>query len=605
MRHLFHVSLSIICCILLLSNCNSDEAYLGNNEAIRVYVEFADGANRGMYNQETKKGGFLDEPYDATTAMVINWHKLPESIPNQNERLQYRQEYPRQSRWESAKGESYPFWFRDEMINRIVLKNLKPNSVYAFKVKQDGEIFRFRTMPSSLDDRSVKIVIASDHQSPKWNDFAHANAKMVALLKPDMFLALGDFVNCEGMVTATNAERWASYLDYLFNTSTGYFLYDTEIEGRIFSNIIIPHVAILGNHEVGDRNHIRWPTCVVAPEKDISYPRFTSANWMEHLFHFPFKSEGFYSEFRPDHPNINKDYVKPEYGHGGFGKLSFSDYLLLIALDNSQNWEGSPDVGLLDWQGNPITNKWPWFETHHSDVRQDLWLINLLEPKGSVPARDKYSYIIPVWHRGLFGSSRLNMSLKNRQLLEFWLPVLYRNGVKFFAEAHDHLFGRTIPMGIKSTLPKNTYLEKVYYKPNGWNLPINLSQDYIDDFFSVNCIKDNITHEIIGWEYKGNFITYEQSGMRSFGYGGWAAGRREIGSWGAGNAGWWFVDSLKGGCHFSGADSYHINLINLTKDELITEAYSSSQLSSLNKGERAIPIHRISWNRKLQTWSDQ
>lgn len=605
MRFRFLILHLLICLSLFLSGCNNKKGVLGENEAIRAYVEFADGTNRGSYNPHTGQGGFVDEPYDATTAMVINWHKFPEEKPEHNTKLQYRLEHPRISNWKNADGVSNIFWFRNEFVNRVVLTDLKPNSVYAFRVKQDGEIYRFRTMPSSLNDRNISIVIASDHQSPDWNDFAHNNAKLVSLLKPDFFLALGDFVNCEGRVNSTNADRWALYLDNLYNTSSGYFLYDGKIDGKSFPNLIIPHVAILGNHEVGDKNHIRWPTCVVAPGKELGYPKFTSANWMELLFHFPFKSEGFYSEFRPDHPNMNEESVKDGYGHGGFGKLSFSDYLLLIALDNSQNWEGQPDTGLRDWQGNYITDTWPWFETHHSDVRQDLWLVNLLEPQGSIPARDKYSYIIPVWHRNLFGSARLNMSLKNRAILEYWLPVLYKNGVKFFAEAHDHLYGRTIPMGIKSELPPNSYLEKVYYKPNSWDLPLNLPQEYLNNFFAVNCIKDLKTDEIIGWEHKGNYISFEPKGMRSFGYGGWAASRRQIGDFGAGNAGWWFVDSSKGGEHFSGINSYHINLVRLTPDELVTEAYDTSQLTNIQKGNQPQPIHRISWNRNSELWSDQ
>lgn len=605
MRFRYFLLYSYICLSFFLFGCNNKKGVLGEKEAIRVYVEFADGTNRGSYNPLNGQGGYADEPYDATTAMVINWHKLPEEKPDQNSKLQYRSEHPNISRWKNADGVSNNFWFRDELVNRVVLKNLKPNTVYAFRVKQNGEIYRFRTMPSSLNERKISIVIASDHQSPGWNDFAHNNAKLVSLLKPDIFLALGDFVNCEGIVNSTNADRWALYLDNLYNTSSGYFLYDSEIDGKFFQKLIIPHVAILGNHEVGDKNHIRWPTCVVAPGKDIGYPKFTSANWMELLFHFPFKSEGFYSEFRPEHPNMNEESIKVGYGHGGFGKLSFSDYLLLIALDNSQNWEGKPDIGLKDWQGNQITDTWPWFETHHSDVRQDLWLVNLLEPQGSAPARDKYSYIIPVWHRGLFGSARLNMSLKNRAIFEYWLPVLYRNGVKFFGEAHDHLYGRTIPMGIKTELPPNSYLEKVYYKPNSWDLPLNLPQEYLDNFFAVNCIKDLNTDEIIGWEYKGNYITYEPKGMRSFGYGGWAAGRRQIGDFGAGNAGWWFVDPEKGGEHFSGINSYHINLVTLYPDELVTEAYDTSQLANIQNRIQPKPIHRISWNRKSEVWSDQ
>ncbi len=588
-----------------LSGCSAGSELLGQNEAIRVYTEFADGTHRGMYDSKTGLGGIADEPYDATTAMVINWHKTSKQTPENRALLEFRRVHPSASSWKVTEGESYEFWHRDELVNRVILKDLESNSVYAFRVKEGGNIYHFRTMPSSLEERSVKIAIASDHQSPDWNKYAHDNAKMVALLKPDMFLALGDFVNCEGLVTPENANRWALYLDNLYNTTTGYFLYDAEIDGQIFLNMIIPHVAILGNHETGDKNHIRWPTCVVTGSSNPGYPQFTAANWMELLFHFPFRSEGFYSEFRPDHPNINKSNLQPGFGHGGFGKLSFSDYLLLIALDNSQNWEGKPDRGLYDWQGNPITNTWPWFETLHSDVRQDLWLKDLLEPKDRPSAGQKYEHIIPVWHRGLFGSSRLNMSLKNRALMEYWLPILYRNRVKFFAEAHDHLYARSIPMGITEKQPPNSYIEKVYYQPQSWSLTSNLPQSYLDEFYSVNCLKDNQTHEIIGWEYKGNYITYHPKGMRAFGYGGWAAGRSSISGRGAGNAGWWFVDPAKGGDHFSGSQSYHINVVHLTTDGLVTEAFETSQLENFQNGRNPEFIHSLIWDKRKEAWSDQ
>jgi hypothetical protein len=591
--------------LIFLFGCKSTNERIGQNEAIRIYVEFADGSHRGMYDQETGIGGFIDEPYDATTAMVINWHKLPEKNPTLNAILEYRIEHPAISGWQVAEGDSQEFWHRDELINRVVLKNLNPNSVYAVRVKNEGNIFRFRTMPFSLEERPVKIVIASDHQSPEWNDYAHDNAKMVALIKPDMFLALGDFVNCEGRVIPQNANRWALYLDNLYNTNTGYFIYNAEIDGVLFPNMIIPHVAILGNHETGDKNHIRWPTCVVAGSSNLGFPQFTAANWMELLFHFPFRSEGFYSEFRPNHPNINKTTLQPGFGHGGFGKLSFSNYLLLIALDNSQNWEGNSDKGLYDWQGNPITDTWPWFETHYSDVRQDIWLNNLLEPENGPSAGEIYENIIPVWHRGLFGSARFNMSLKNRAIMEYWLPVLYRNGVKFFAEAHDHLYGRSIPMGISDMQPDNTYLEKVYYQPQSWALTSNLSLSYLDEFYSVNCIKNKNTHEITGWEYKDKYINYHPAGMRAFGYGGWAAGRRDIGHFGAGNAGWWFVDPGKGGEQFSGSQSFHINVIHLTPDGLITEAFDTSQLIKFQNGENPKPIHCLFWDKQKEVWSDQ
>lgn len=304
-----NIKLLVLSCILLFTSYSfgyaSNPKLLGQTEAIRVYTEFADGTHRGMYDSETGVGGFPDEPYDATTAMVINWHKPSKQSSENNSFLEFRRVHPSTSSWEIVEGKSHEFWHRDEVINRVILKDLEPNSVYAFRVKDEGRIYHFRTMPSSLEERSVKLAFASDHQSPHWSKNAHDNAKMVALLKPDMFLVLGDFVNCEGRVTPRNSNRWAYYLDNLYSTFSGYFLYEAEIDGQKFQNMIIPHVAVLGNHEIGDKHHIRYPTCVTTSSPRPGYPKFTAANWMELLFHFPFKSEGFYSEYRPDHPNIN------------------------------------------------------------------------------------------------------------------------------------------------------------------------------------------------------------------------------------------------------------------------------------------------------------
>lgn len=578
---------------------------LGQNEAMRTYLEFADGTNRGIYDSITSTGGFPDEDFDATTTMVINWHKIPEQKPDYNARLEYRQEYPDMSDWKIANGESFNLWHREELINRVILRNLQPNSVYAYRVKKRGKVYRFRTMPASLDQRPVTIVLTGDHQRPIWDiNYAHDNAKMTALLKPDMFVMTGDYVNCAGNITPTNADRWALFLDYLYNSDDGYFIYEITINGNKFSNIVTPIVTILGNHETGDQQHIRWPSCVATSMSVPGYPMFTSANWMELLYHFPYKSEGFYCEYRPDHPNRNKAHVQKGFGKGGFGSLSFSDYLLLIGLDNSQNWEGKPDKGLRDWEGNLITDKWPWYETQYSDIRQDIWLQNLLEPKDCKPAGERYKHIIPFWHRGLFGSVRMNMTLKNRGLMEYWLPVLYRNGVKFIGEGHDHVYGHTVPMGITKMKPANTYIEKVYYQPRSWKLTPDLPQSYLDEFYAVNCIKDNQTHEIVGWEYKGQYITYNQRGMRAFGHGGWAAGRGRIGGRGAGNAGWWFMDNTKGGLNFTGPGAYHINLIKLYPDSLVTKAINPSQLLNLENGVAPELIHHLTWNKITETWID-
>ena len=596
----FLLSVSLIA--FIFADCQRQLQSLGEHEAIRVYTEFADGANRGMYDPETDSKGYPDEDYDATTAMVVNWHRLPESDPEADARLRYRQVHPQQTSWKAAEGESFEFWYRDERVNRVVLRELEPNSVYEFKVSEAGELFRFRTMPGSLEERPVKIVMTADHQTPSWDDVTHANARMAAHQKPDMFIVAGDFVNDEGEVTSENAEQWALYMDNLYGVEDGYFLYDKEIDGRAFENLIIPHLSVLGNHETGESHHLRWPTCVNTGSSEPGYPKYVAANWMELLFHWPYRSEGFYSEFNPDHPNMNEEYVQEGFGHGGFGKLSFSDYFMLIGLDNSQNWEGEPEMGLRDWEGSLITDRWPWYETHHGEVRQDLWLENLLEPEDGPSAGEVYTHIIPVWHRGLFGTVRSNMSLKNRVLLEYWLPILYRNGVKLIKEGHDHIYTRTVPMGIKEEQPANTYMEKVHYEPLSWELTDNLSRQYLDEFYTVNTIKDNDTEEIIGWEYSGMYITYKPEGMVATGHGGWSAGRRNPGNRGGLNAGSWFVDEAKGGTTYGGQESFHTNTVHLTADDMTVETFHPDQLENFENKGSGQPTHRYRWDAGDQTW---
>jgi len=574
---------------------------LGENEALRVYVEFADGKNRGIYDPKTDSKGFPDEEYDATTAMVINWHKMPENNDFQNARIRYRKVYPIETDWVTKKGDYFEFWFRDELICRLLLRNLDANSLYEFQVKETGKTFRFRTMPESLNDRSVKIALTADHQTSSWNQIAHDNAKMVALNKPDMFVVVGDYVNDEGMITEANANGWATYLDILYGVNGGYFLIDDEIEGQLFENLIIPHVTVLGNHETGQRNHIRWPADFYSPG-ETSYPKFVSANWLELLFHWPYKSEGFYNEYNPNHPNIDPEHVRENFGHGGFGKLSFSDYLLFIALDNSQNWEGEPDRKLRDRDGQLITDRWPWFEDLHADIRQDEWLKKLLEPEGKSTAGENYNYILPVWHRGLFGTGRLNMSYKNRVLLKYWLPILYRNNVKLIKEAHDHNFTRTVPMSIYEVQPSNTYLDKITYNPHSWELNDQFDEKYLEENFTVNVLKDVDTDEIVGWEYDGNYIIHNDSGMITIGHGGWAAGRRDPGQWGGGNAGLWFVDESKGGETFGGHESFHMTFVELSNDYMNVEAYHPDELINFQNDTKPVPIHRFRWDNQKEKW---
>lgn len=593
---LFHVPEGIF-----FENKNQNELFLGENEAICTYLEFADGKNRGLYDINTQSKGFPDEDYDATTTMVINWHRLPERNPDLDALLKFRMVYPYTSSWNFKKGETFEFWYRQEKINRVILYNLKPNSVYEYCVKENGIKFHFQTMPSSLNQRSVRIASAGDHQKFPWTDIAHANSKLMGLQQPDMFLSFGDLVSCDGEVTPESAERWATYFKNLYDSQKGYFIIDKKIGRVTFSNFVIPHVSILGNHELSKPPPIQEPN---KQKKDIQkYRKYIAANWMELLFHWPFRSEGFRNELYWEHPNLDPEYIQEGFGHGGFGALTFSDYLLLIGLDNVLNWEGEPYKGFKDWtNGENITEIWPWYEKRHAEVRQDTWLKELLYPNDSPKAGEVFTHILPVWHRGFFGTVRQNMDVMNRDILKYWLPALYDNNVKLIIEGHDHCYTRTVPAGIYNKQPKNSYMEKVYLNPSKFSVPNELSNDYLTRFYSVNCIRDSLSSEVLGWEYEGNFIEYSPSGMIAVGHGGWAANRREIGSFNDGRTGLWHVNKNLGGKTFSGNEAYYFLIIELTNHELIVDSFNPEQLPDFENGTPSPPFSRFKWNKKDLCW---
>lgn len=579
--------------IFILLGCGKNESKLGSLEAIRVYTEFADGKNRGMYDSDYNNKGYPDENFDATTAMVINWHRLPESESDQNARLKYREIYPSTSEWKLAEGSTSNFWKRDELINRVILKNLSPNSIYEFQVKERGNIYKFKTMPSSLDDRAVKIAVVSDFQTPNWPYPAHEIAKLAASQKPDMFVVVGDVISDSGDPHSKKAaDGWANYLDILYGVDSAYFFCDIQIDEIIFDNVIIPHIVVVGNHDANGQ--LIQPRDVNTGGKP-KYLEFTGPNWLELLFHFPFSSEGFLNEIGSNHPNKNKANFVKGYNQGGFGSLSFGNYFLLLSLNNIQFWEGEPDPELRDWEGNLITDIWPWYGEIQSGIRQDLWLEQVFK-------NNQYKHVIPFYHRALFGGVRLNMSHKNRDVLKYWMPLFYRNNVKVIVEGHEHLYKRTIPMKITNSQPFDTYLERVSYKPLNWEL-INVPASYIDKYYTVNCIKDKSTHEIVGWEYDGEFITYDPQGMIVHGDGGWGS-RREIGSRQAGNAGWWFVDTKKGGEIIDGEDSYYITFIQLTNDDITIESFHPDELVNFQNNKTTKPINKIKWDFNSQEWSN-
>ncbi len=538
---------------------------VGTAAVERVYAEFDDGTNRGLPDGP----GRPDEPFDATTAMVLTWHAVPTDDQSADATVRYRRLTPTSGDWTTETGDWRPFWHREERIYRAELRGLRPDAIYELEVSTAAPRVHLHTMPASLTDRSVTIATAADLQQGGFDGVAGRLTDRLAATHPDLFVGGGDYVSENGQPTAGAAARWAAYLDGLYGLPDGRFLLEKTVDGARYPRVIVPHVTVIGNHEIGRENHLRWPSCVATSSAEPGYPTYIPAQWLELLFHWPFRSEGWQSELSADHPNADPA-THAGFGHGGFGKLSFGDYLLLVVLDNNQNWETVPDPELRDWEGNRIVDRWPWFGTHHGAVRQDHWLRTLLEPEDGRSAAERYTHVLPFWHRGLFCTGRPNATIKNREILSAWLPPLVRAGVRLVNEAHEHNYARTVPIGIDEGQPDDARIERVSFEPNTWPVPL-VPDEYHREYYTVECLLED--DDIVGWCHDEVTATHDPSGLIAAGHGGWGAGRRPIGGRGAGQAGWWFVDESNGGLAIDGETSYHVRTITLDPATITVAEY--------------------------------
>jgi len=227
-------------------------------------------------------GLFLTWKTDPTTTMVVDWHSFDEQI----QYISYREE--NSPYWKELKSvvHVFPFSSPTRWIHRVELVNLKSDSKYLFKVGADSRQYYFRTMPTDLAKRSLRIAIGGDTMHKQ--EHMEKTAKQVMVYEPDFVVLGGDLAYCDG--EPERVGRWYQWIDAYNHTLIAK-------DGRV-----IPIVSAIGNHEIlGNSYH---------------------------------NHEGFY----PD--DENRERIAPYFfrlfafpGQPGYGVLDFGRYLSLILLD--------------------------------------------------------------------------------------------------------------------------------------------------------------------------------------------------------------------------------------------------------------------------------
>ena len=192
------------------------------------------GANRWLYIDPQGRIALPPAVYllwqdDPTTTMTVHWYSASAS---QNQ-LRYR--VPGAQSWITLNATNQPFPHAERFIQTAEITGLNPDWIYEFQVDGYDETFKFRTMPASLNDRSVKFAIGGDVDIGSTADAVTAAA---AAKNPDFLVIGGDHAYADER--ADWFWRWFRYMESFYRNAR-------TPDGRL-----LPLVVGIGNHEVRD-----------------------------------------------------------------------------------------------------------------------------------------------------------------------------------------------------------------------------------------------------------------------------------------------------------------------------------------------------------------
>jgi hypothetical protein len=173
---------------------------------------------------------FLTWQRDPTTTMTIQW--VGPQLAPADAAVSYAAGLPGASVWVARAATVHDYPFTDLKVHRVELDGLIPGADYQFRIGTAARTYRFRTMPARATD-VIHFISGGDCGT---GAHAVANNQMAARQDP-MFALIG------GDLAYENGQSAATHLAFLRNFSR-HMIGD---QGRL-----IPMVACIGNHEVGD-----------------------------------------------------------------------------------------------------------------------------------------------------------------------------------------------------------------------------------------------------------------------------------------------------------------------------------------------------------------
>ena len=302
---------------------------------------------------------------DPSSTMTVDWY--PE--PGTDAKLEYRLLGVQE--WKPVEGHKVPVPGIERFFRRTELSGLLPDQRYEFRFNEEPPVYQFRTMPDQLT-RPIRFVAGGDllHRVHWMRNTAASIMRTEGADELDFAVIGGDLAYADG--EARKVGRWFDY-----------FQVWTE-EMVTSDNRAIPHIAVIGNHEVR-RGYIH-----AYPPEEYQRPEFVR------------REAPYFSTFIP-FP-----------GADSFGVLDFGDYLSLFLLDSGHS--------------------------AFIDGEQTEWLRRVLFERGHV------RHLVPVYHVPAWPSVRDFDAPLIRAVRTNWVPLFEQYGVRMAFEHHDHTYKRTHPI---------------------------------------------------------------------------------------------------------------------------------------------------------------
>lgn len=151
--------------------------------------------------------------------------------------------------WEEKKAVHTPFpENKPYFLHRIEIENLKPNHLHHFRIGKEKTIYKFKTLPSVLDDTSLTFVVGGDAYHDSL-DLLKSTNKQAAKKNPHFALIGGDIAYSAGRssllfhlkLSSEDVDRWLQFLKAWHDDMV------TE------DGLLIPILTTIGNHDVMGR----------------------------------------------------------------------------------------------------------------------------------------------------------------------------------------------------------------------------------------------------------------------------------------------------------------------------------------------------------------